>query len=395
MHRIEPNDGETLKMENEEMYISIVLPCLNESETLLKVIKKCFYSLEVGNYSGEVIVADNGSTDGSIEIAKNSGAVLVEVAEKGYGSALRAGISASKGKFVVMGDSDDSYSLDDLDPFIAKLESGFDLVVGNRFQGGIEKGAMPWLHKYLGNPVLTYIGKILYKVPINDFHCGLRAFRREPFMKLHLSCPGMEFASEMIVKSSLHNLKIAEVPTKLRKDGRSRPPHLNTWRDGWRHLVFLLLASPNWLFVRPAIFLFTLGTSNLLFSFLSQTPKTEVIQSNLLFFYLGLVFILIATQCGIFALLARLFAKKHEFIPSPQATTVVERIFTIGRGIFVGIFMIVISIALSAFCFVSSKNSTLQLSESTIRISGLLALSFCVGIQVVSSSFFAAILRLD
>ena len=228
--------------------LSIVMPCLNEAETLEICIKKAQAFFEKHDVHGEVVIADNGSTDGSQAIAERLNARVVPVAEKGYGNALKGGIKAAKGKYVIMGDADDSYDFSKLELFVEKLREGHDLVMGNRFKGGVKKGAMPFLHKYLGNPVLSFIGRLFFNIKIGDFHCGLRGFSKEAFHKMKLNTTGMEFASEMIVKSKLNGLTFAEVPTILHPDGRSRPPHLNTWRDGWRHLRFLLLYSPRWLF---------------------------------------------------------------------------------------------------------------------------------------------------
>ena len=240
--------------------LSIVIPCLNESETLRICIQKCKAFIESSGINTEIIVADNGSTDGSLQIAETEKVTIISVREKGYGSALIGGINAAKGKFVIMGDADNSYDFSNLKPFVDKLREGFDLVIGNRFKGGISKNAMPLLHKYLGNPVLSFIGRLFFKIKINDFHCGLRGFSKSAFLKMELQCRGMEFASEMIVKAALKRMKITEVPTTLEKAGRSRPPHLRTWRDGWRHLRFLLLLSPAWLFLLPGMILFILGT---------------------------------------------------------------------------------------------------------------------------------------
>jgi glycosyltransferase involved in cell wall biosynthesis len=224
--------------------LSVVLPCLNEAETLATCVRKAQESLLRLGVVGEVVVADNGSTDGSQEIAMAHGARVVDVPRRGYGAALMAGIGAAHGEYVLMADADDSYALDDLDDFVAALRDGADLVMGNRFKGGIEAGAMPFLHRYLGNPVLSKMGRVLFQIPVRDFHCGIRAFRRDRMMELGLRTSGMEFASEMVVRASLAQLNIVEVPTTLRPDGRSRSPHLRTWRDGWRHLRFLLAFSP-------------------------------------------------------------------------------------------------------------------------------------------------------
>ncbi|MSX34697.1 MAG: glycosyltransferase, partial [Actinobacteria bacterium] len=241
------------------MELSVVLPCLNEAETLAVCIRKARASMNELGIDGEVVIADNGSTDGSQDIARSEGARVVDVPTRGYGAALIAGITDAKGTFVIMGDADDSYDLSNLGPFIEALRGGAELVMGNRFAGGIAPGAMPALHRYLGNPVLTAVGRVLFRSPVKDFHCGLRGFRRDAILELDLRTTGMEFASEMVVKATLNKLTIVEVPTTLSPDGRSRPPHLRTWRDGWRHLRFLLLYSPKWLFLYPGIVVFLLG----------------------------------------------------------------------------------------------------------------------------------------
>lgn len=242
------------------MNLTVLLPCLNESETLETCIKKAQASISASGLTGEVLVADNGSSDGSQEIAKSLGARLIHVKQKGYGSALLAGINAAYGENIIMADADDSYALDNLTPFITILvNNGADLVLGNRFAGGISPGAMPFLHRYIGNPVLSFLGRLFFSAPLNDFHCGLRGFKKASIINLGLASTGMEFASEMIVKSQIAGLRITEVPTTLSKDGRSRAPHLRTWRDGWRHLRFLLAYSPRWLFYYPGILLTSLG----------------------------------------------------------------------------------------------------------------------------------------
>ena len=233
--------------------LSIVMPCLNEARTLPTCIAKARAYLARQSFGGEIIVADNGSVDGSRTIAESLGAKVIAVSQRGYGNALRAGIAAAQGELVIMGDADDSYDFAALDPFVQKLAAGQDLVVGNRFAGGIKPGAMPPLHRYFGNPLLTLIGRIFYHSPLGDFCCGLRGFRRAPILGLGLNSPGMEFAIEMIVKATIHGLRIAEVPTTLSPDGRGRPPHLRSWRDGWRLLRFYLLLSPEWLFLFPGL----------------------------------------------------------------------------------------------------------------------------------------------
>src|ERR1700731_3898919 len=242
-----------------ELLVTILMPCLNEAETLAFCVRQAVASLRDNNIAGEVVAADNGSTDGSQKIATDEGARVVPVPIRGYGAALMAGIESARGKYVLMADADASYDFGQLPRFLTKLETGDDLVMGNRFSGEIKPGAMPPLHRYLGNPVLSSIGRIFFRIPVRDFHCGLRAFRRDPILGLNLRTTGMEFASEMVVKSSLAGLKLTEVPTTLSPDGRSRPPHLRSWRDGWRHLRFLLLYSPRWLFFYPGIAMFAVG----------------------------------------------------------------------------------------------------------------------------------------
>jgi Glycosyl transferase family 2 len=241
------------------MELTILMPCLNEAETVATCVRKARSFLVRHDIQGEVLVADNGSSDGSRELAEQAGARVVAVREKGYGAALLGGIRAARGEYVIMGDADDSYDFTRLIPFLEHLRSGADLVMGNRFKGGIKPGAMPALHRYLGNPVLSYIGRLFFKISVGDFHCGLRGFRRDSLLALDLNAPGMEFASEMVVRATLAGQQVDEVPTVLSPDGRSRPPHLRSWQDGWRHLRFLLLFSPRWLFLVPGVAVLAAG----------------------------------------------------------------------------------------------------------------------------------------
>ena len=239
--------------------LTVLMPCLNEVETLAACIGKALAYLRTQRVAGEVLLADNGSDDGSQAIARELGARVVDVPTKGYGAALLGGIAQARGRFVIMGDADDSYDFSQLDGFLARLRDGADLVIGNRFAGGIAPGAMPPLHRYLGNPVLSLIGRLFFGVGVGDFHCGLRGFRTDRVRALDLRTTGMEFASEMVVRSAVAGLRIDEVPCRLAPDGRSRKPHLKTWRDGWRHLKFLLIFSPRWLFLLPGGALTILG----------------------------------------------------------------------------------------------------------------------------------------
>lgn len=257
-----------------EVEVSVVIPCLNEARTVGRCIDKALGSFRELGVAGEVVVADNGSTDGSVEIARAHGARVVSAARRGYGSALQAGIAGAKGPFVVMGDADDSYDFSRLSPFVERLRAGDELVVGNRFRGGIRPGAMPWLHKYVGNPVLSGFLNLLYRTPIADAHCGLRAFRRDAYARWGLRCSGMEFASEMVVKATLHRARISEVPTVLHPDGRDRPPHLRSFRDGWRHLRLLLVLCPSYLYLVPALLLLALGGAGAAYAALAEPGAT-------------------------------------------------------------------------------------------------------------------------
>src|SRR5471032_2130011 len=249
------------------------MPCLNEAETLARCIEKAKVGIQRSGVRGEILIADNGSTDGSQAITEKLGVRLVPVKARGYGSALIGGVHAASGEWIIMGDADDSYDFSDITGFVKKFQAGDELVMGCRLPvggGTISPGAMPWKNRWIGNPVLSFIGRLFFKCPAHDFHCGLRGFTKAAFWKMDLQTTGMEFASEMVIKSTFKQLKIAEVPITLHKDGRSRPPHLKPWRDGWRHLRFMLLFSPRWLFFAPGFL--ALGVGLFLFAPLSMGP---------------------------------------------------------------------------------------------------------------------------
>src|SRR4051812_30685069 len=320
----------------EDIELSIVMPCLNEAETLEKCIVKAQAYLVRTGIAGEVVIGDNGSTDGSQDIARKAGARIVDVPIRGYGAALMGAIEGSRGKYVIMGDSDDSYDFSNLDLFVAKLREGYDLVMGNRFKGGIQPGAMPFLHRYLGNPVLSFIGRLFFKSAIRDFHCGLRGFRQDIVKILGLQTTGMEFASELVVKSTLFKLKIAEVPTTLDKDGRSRPPHLRTWRDGWRHLRFMLLYSPRWLFLYPGAVLMIAGLllgGALLPGPLKVSERVGLDVHTLLFAFAA---VLRGFQGVAFAVCARVYALQEGLLPTDPALERMLSRFTLETGLIVG-----------------------------------------------------------
>ncbi len=297
--------------------LTILMPCLNEAETLALCIQSARRFLDHSGIDGEVLIADNGSTDGSQQIAEECGARVTDVPERGYGNALRHGITAARGRYVIMGDADGSYDFEALMPFVEHLRAGYDLVMGNRFAGGIEPGAMPKLHKYLGNPVLTMIGRLFFGGPSRDFHCGLRGFRRDAMIELDLRTTGMEFASEMVVKSTMHNQRITEVPTTLSRDGRSRPPHLRSWRDGWRHLRFLLLYSPRWLFLYPGIAAVVVGL--IVMVLLTIGPvRVGRIGFDVHTLLLASLLVMIGAQSMFVAILAQEFAINEGLLPPEQ-----------------------------------------------------------------------------
>jgi len=375
--------------------LSIVMPCLNEAETLEICIKKAQNYIVKNNISGEVVIADNGSNDGSQSIAKKLNAIVIPVTNKGYGAALRGGIEAAQGKYIIMGDADDSYDFEALAPYLKELRNGNDLVMGNRFKGGIKKGAMPFIHKYLGNPVLSFIGRLFFKISIGDFHCGLRGFSKEAYYKMNLQTTGMEFASEMIVKSKLNGLSITEVPTILHKDGRSRPPHLNTWRDGWRHLRFLLLFAPNWLFLFPGILLFVVGfifsalliKSPLVFDTLTLDIHTLLYTSS---------FLLVGFQFIVFYALTKVYAVENGLLPKSNRYHKLFHFINLEKGLVLGLILIFIGLGLSYNGFSNWKAlgfGNLDI-KTTIRsiIPAVIALQ--LGIQVMLFSFFFSILGL-
>ncbi|WP_347374295.1 glycosyltransferase [Aequorivita sp. Q41] len=375
--------------------LSVVMPCLNEAETLAVCIKKAQHFFEREKINGEVIIADNGSTDGSQKIAEDLNATVVNVPQKGYGSALRGGIEAANGKYVIMGDADDSYDFNNLMPYLLKLREGFDLVMGNRFKGGIKKGAMPFLHKYLGNPVLSFIGRLFFKSKIGDFHCGLRGFSKEAYAKMELKTTGMEFASEMIVKASLKNLKIAEVPTILSPDGRSRPPHLNTWRDGWRHLRFLVLYSPSWLFLIPGLLLMIFGI--ITSAFLLNGPVsigTVNFDVHTLLFSSG--FVLIGFQFILFYGLTKVFTVENELLPKSKKYDRLFKFINLEKGLIVGLALVIAGIVLSFTAYSNWQAIRFGNIEnmSVFRMVIPAVTLILLGVQVILFSLFFSILGL-
>lgn len=326
--------------------LTILLPCLDEAETLATCITKAQGYLRRSGVDGEILIADNGSTDGSQQIAVDLGARVVAVAERGYGNALLGGIEAARGHYVIMGDADDSYDFSALDAFVAELRAGHDLVMGNRFRGGIDPGAMPALHRYLGNPVLSFVGRLFFKSRIGDFHCGLRGFRRSSVRALNLKTTGMEFASELVVKAALAGLSVTEVPTRLAKDGRSRPPHLRSWRDGWRHLRFLLIFSPRWLFLYPGLAALVVGllATTVLLVGPVQVGSVGFDVGSMLY---AAALTVIGYQAILFSVLTKVYAAHEGFLPmSPRYQRLVERI-SVERGLVLGIVIFVVGFVIA------------------------------------------------
>ena len=324
----------------ESLDVSVVLPCLDEAETVEIVVSRALSAIERMGRSGEVIVADNGSTDGSQALAEAAGARVVHIDRRGYGAALQGGIEASRGTYVLMADADDSYDLDGIAPFVAALDDGADLVMGNRFAGGVEPGAMPWLHRYVGNPVLSFVGRLFFGSKIRDFHCGLRGFRRDAILGLDLRTTGMEFASEMVVRATLSNLEIAEVPTILRPDGRTRTPHLRTWRDGWRHIRFLLLYSPRWLFIYPGLVLSLLGLIGTL-ALLPGPLDVGSVTFDIHALLYTLTAIIIGIQAVFFGVFARVYAASAGLIPETDRVRTLLRWGRLEIGILLGSILVV------------------------------------------------------
>ncbi|MEQ1771332.1 MAG: glycosyltransferase family 2 protein [Devosia sp.] len=378
----------------DDLDLTILMPCLNEAETLGTCIRKARGYIERSGISAEILIADNGSTDGSQEIARAAGARVVDVPVKGYGAALAAGIEAAGGRFVIMGDADDSYDFSALDPFVERLRAGSDLVMGNRFAGGILPGAMPWHHRYIGNPVLSFAGRLFFKTKARDFHCGLRGFSRDAVRRLHLRTTGMEFASEMLVKATLSGLRIEEVPTTLKPDGRSRAPHLRSFRDGWRHLRFLLLFSPRWLFLYPGLTL--LGIGLFLGALLIRGPVSfsPTVVLDLHSFLIAAMCILVGLQAVSFAIIGRRFASRYGFIPRSGTFDRVLEWLTLERVLIAALIFTAggtIALIWGFGEWASRGFGPLPLS-STMRAMIVAVTTLVAGLQLAMSAFMASMI---
>ena len=375
--------------------LSIVMPCLNEAETLANCIRKAQSYLRRSGISGEIVIGDNGSTDGSQEIAAKLGARVIHIPIRGYGAALYGAVTAAHGRYCIMGDSDDSYDFENLDAFVEKLRAGYDVVMGNRFQGGIQPGAMPWKNRYIGNPILSTIGKLFFRAGVGDFHCGLRGFTKSAFQKMDLRTTGMEFASEMVIKAKLMGLKMTEAPTVLRPDGRSRPPHLLPYRDGWRHLRFMLLHSPHWLFLYPGSLLILLGLAGC--AWLLPGPRVvHGVGFDVHTLLYAFVSVLLGFQLVAFSVFTKVFAISEGLLPEDPRLTRVFRYITLETGLAVGGLLIALGIGGSIFAVSGwAKESFGPLdTEHMLRIVMPAVFSLTLGVQIICSSFFLSILGL-
>jgi hypothetical protein len=376
-----------------QVELTVVMPCLNEAETVAVCVHKAVKFIADSGINGEVVVADNGSTDGSQRLAEDAGARVVHVKAKGYGNALMGGILAARGEYVILGDADDSYDFSNLMPFVTELRNGADLVMGNRFKGGIAPGAMPKLHRYLGNPVLSFVGRLFFRSPIGDFHCGLRGFRKDSALRLGLQATGMEFASEMVVKATLAKQKITEVPTTLAKDGRSRPPHLRSWRDGWRHLRFLLLFSPRWLFFLPGL---TVGLAGLVVGTAVAVGPLTIgsVTFDVDTLVAASAMVVIGFQSVLFWLFTQVYAGAEGFLPEePKVQRLLGKL-SLERGLLAGAAIGVaglVGIIFSLTYWQANKFGQLNY-EHALRLMVPSVTALVVSCQLVLGTFFLSIL---
>ncbi len=376
--------------------LSVVLPCLNEARTLAACLDEIAAAFTAHNIAGEIVVADNGSTDGSQAIATAHGARLVPVAAKGYGNALRGGIAAARGRYIVMGDADGSYDFGHLPRFLERLRAGADLVMGNRFAGGVLPGAMPWKNRYIGNPTLSFLGRLFFRTGIRDFHCGLRGFSAAAYRQMDLRTTGMEFASEMVIKARLLGLRLEEVPTVLRPDGRDRPPHLRPWRDGWRHLRFMLLFSPRWLFLYPGLALMLGGLATVV-ALLGGPVRLGGVAFDVHTMLFGAFAVLIGFQAAAFAVLGKFFAIRSGLRAPEERFERLLRAATLEAGLVAGALLALVGLGVSAGAvWIWGRHGFGDLSpQAMLRVVVPGALALTLGCQVALTSLFLGVLRLD
>lgn len=370
--------------------LSIVIPCLNEEKTISVVVTKALNSLKRLGIDGEVIVSDNGSTDNSVKIAEKLGAQIINCSQKGYGNALICGLKKACGKYLLMGDADDSYNFDEIDDFIFNLREGYDVVIGTRLKGKIEKGAMPFLHRYFGTPVLTFILNLLFKTKISDCNCGMRGISKEVFNKLNLSSAGMEFASEMIIKAGILKLSIKEIPITLYLDKRERGPHLNTWRDGYRNLKFMLLYSPNFVFIWPAVLFFTIGTLLMILQ-INGPFEYMRIRMDIHSFIFGLTLSIVGISFFQMGLIIKLYSHLNYYYTSDPLVNILKR-FTLENGLIIGSLILLLGIIIDATILIQWINNGFKdIQLSRLAIFGLYFIF--IGSSFVSFSFLRAIMQ--
>jgi glycosyltransferase involved in cell wall biosynthesis len=374
--------------------LSIVMPALNEARTIVACINAAATFLETNQIAGEILIGDNGSTDGTIELAQQHGARVISIATRGYGAAIAGAVEQARGKYVIMGDSDQSYDFSDLMAFVTALRNGNDLVMGNRFRGGIKPGAMPWKNRYIGNPILSTVGRALFRSPIRDFHCGLRGFSVTAFQRMDLQTTGMEFASEMVIKARLLGLRVTEVPTTLSPDGRDRPPHLRPWRDGWRHLRFMLLFSPRWLFLYPGLLLIFFGLCGYAVALPGlRIGRISLDVHTLLFSSLAII---LGYDMVTFGAITKIYAITEQFEPAGSITKRLFQLVTLERGIIVAFILIAVGVFLSGCAVRSWVNVSFGDLDYTrtmrLAIPGCAALA--VGVQTLLASIFLSIMGL-
>ena len=381
---------------NMAVELSIVMPCLNEAETLATCIRKAQGYLRRAGVCGEIVIGDNGSTDGSQQIAADLGARVIQIPIRGYGAALYGAITAARGRYCIMGDSDDSYDFENLDGFVLKLREGYELVMGNRFQGGIKPGAMPWKNHYIGNPVLSSIGKILFHVKVGDFHCGIRGFSKAAFLKMELRTTGMEFASEMAIKARLLGLKTTEVPTTLSPDGRSRPPHLLPYRDGWRHLRFMLLFSPAWLFLYPGLAMILLGGA-VGGTILARPIRIDGIQFGLDTVVYCSALLVGGFQAVLFWLISRTYALQAGLYPEPAGDHHYARLVTLERGLVAGAAILLAGLTAAVYAVWQWKQHSFGNldPERIARIVIPSSVAISLGMEIILFSFLLSTFSLN
>ena len=371
--------------------VSAIIPCLNEEETLGICIEKAQQSFRDLGIAGEVVVGDNGSTDKSVAIAESLGARVAHQPVKGYGAALMAAANAAEGEWLIMADADDSYDWSNLGPFIEKLEAGYDLGMGNRFKGGIHPGAMPPLHRYLGNPVLSFIARLLYKVPIGDFHCGMRGFTKDAWRRMALETTGMEFATEMVVRADQAKLKIAEVPTELRPDKRTKPPHLRSFRDGWRHLRFIMTYAPNWLYLVPGLSLLLCG---LLLQLLLLNGPAHLFGLYLgpHFLALGLLMSVSGLSITLMGIMVRVYLVNLSRLATDRLVDWINRAFSLEVSLLFGAVLLLVGLGVDLHLLVRWLSSSAPM-EASVHTAFIASGLIFAGLQVIFSAFFIRLLR--